>query len=159
MTVQCEQVMAECDLPEGDWRRVELLLLKHSPSQISRLMWNKDPEGVHDLEWFKLFFANGYVKQVVFMDLDGPPDDQFWAAVSWMEQVVDDRLSSKDLPHIWRMSRDERKMRVAVGKSTIKNVAYIHKVFQSTVTRQAPESEKVDMTMGHSSVVEIRSIG
>jgi len=142
MTTQCKLVLDECDFPETDIKEIEIVLIEHSPAQIIHLVWSKDPKGIHDFEWFKPFFK-GYVKKINKRVFE--PDDAFWSAYYYLDQVVD-TLSSYDMPSIYDMSREMKKLKMAVGKSRVNSVPYIYKVFKG-IKLVTVETNKIDFEL------------
>lgn len=157
MTKQCLEVMSACDLRPEEAREVEMLLLKHTPDQVIKLLWSKDPKGEHRLEWFRPFFDRGYVKRKLFIDLAGPADEDFWEALDWASQASDG-LTSYDLAAVWEMSRDPRRMRAAFGKAKVSKVAYVLQVFRGMPQSRAAGRTVVDFEIGNCGNVKTRNI-
>lgn len=151
MTEQCRAVLAECDFPDTASRTVEQLLCKHSPAQILKLVWGKDQNGEHDIDWFLPFFERGYVKRVIYMDPEPSFTDEFWLAY---EQVCElfDMLSSFDMAHIQAMSSDVPRIRKAYNKSPVKKIAYVRKVWEGMSRSVTIERTPVELTIGNSGV-------
>lgn len=156
MTEQCRSVLAECDFPVTDYKVIEQLLTKHTPTQVMKLVWSKDPDGKHNLEWFLPFFK-GYVKRVIKMDPE--PDfnsDDFWSAYDLICSKVQE-LSSFDLAHVQVMSSDIPRIKKAIEKSKVLKAPYIRKVWEDIEPTVVIEYTKVDLDIGNSGV-RIRNI-
>lgn len=150
MTKQAREVLDNCDFPESCIRELERVLCQHTPAQVISLVWSKDPEGKHDLEWFKPFF-NGYVRKVTGVTVE--PDDAFWEAYGQFEE-----LSTFDFPSLFEMSRDLCRLRRALGKSRIRKIPYVFKVYLGVEPTRTVRATKVDFEVGNSGLVETRTI-
>ena len=128
MTKQCREVLRECDFQIEATRDVEKFVSCCTVKQIVNLVWRKDPDGIHSVDWFAPFFSSGYVKSPISIKCSF--DEKFWEAYDWISQALSEDFSSFDLPLIDEMARNIKKMKIAVGKSRVQNIPYIYKVFQ-----------------------------
>jgi hypothetical protein len=157
MTEQCRSVMAECDFPPEEWRRVERWLCRHSPAQVLALVWGKDPDGRHLAEWFDPFFDHSYVRRVVTLDPEPDFSDAFWEALEEASGMFD-MLSTFDLAHVQVMSADVPRMRRAFAQAKVKKVPYVRKVWEGMAPTRAVERTRVDFEVGNSGPIETRSL-
>lgn len=158
MTEQCRAVMAECDFPPNEARRVERWLCRHSPAQVLALVWGKDPEGKQLAEWFDPFFECSYVKRVVTLDPEPDFSEEFWAAYDEACSLFD-MLSTFDMAHVQAMSRDVPRMRRAVAQAKVKRPAYVRKVWEGMEPTRVVERTPVEFEVGNSGGVKTRSVG
>ena len=158
MTRQCREVIEAADFKSDlpTVREVEALLLWHSPSQLVKLFWSKDPRGEHDLEWFRPFFENGYVKSTPVTDM--PPDaldEEFWQAYDWWSERAE--FTTFDLEAIWTMSREPARAAAAYDRARVKSPQYVLKVFTSAESPCPPKRTEIDFEVGHGDL-EVRQI-
>ncbi len=157
MTYSCAAVMAACDFKPEEARELEVLLTRHSPTQLIKLFWAKDPEGKRRLEWFRPFFERNYVKETVDAGLPGSADELFWRAYEyWNIKILEEDFSTFHLAAIWTMSRDFKRMKQAFVQSRVKLPPYVLKVFEGLQgSLPAPEATKVDFEVGNSGGVKV----
>ena len=53
MTRQCVLVLRATQFPIDIYRELEMLLTDHMAKQVINCVWNKDPRGIHDWNWFR----------------------------------------------------------------------------------------------------------
>lgn len=147
-TKQAMEVMEKCDLPEESYRWVEKLCLSHTPKQIIQLIWSKDPEGVHDWDWFAPFFDKGYVPRISKIEVE--IKEGFWETYEILANFVES-FTVFDMPLIAEMSEDTYSVRVALEKSK-PNVKYVYKVWQSIRPKQMVFQKPESIKIGNSGV-------
>ena len=142
----------ECDFPESEYKRMEAILLEHSPAQVIDLVWRKDPNGDHELEWFEPFFK-GYVKKVIRLQGEVQLTDQFWEAYDLASKHFD-AMSTFDMPAIYAMCGDIPRMRKAIECSKVKNIRYVAKVYEDVPATGVRHSNPVglDFEIGNSGI-------
>jgi hypothetical protein len=131
-TKGCREVLQVCDFPENQYRLIEKLLLKHSPKQITQVVWAKDKDGEHDdFEWFMPLFDH-YIP-AIGESINIVLDDWFWEAYDYLAQFVEDDFHITDLRLISEMSESMDRLKQAISKSK-PNIRYVYKVWKNIIS-------------------------
>jgi len=157
MTEQCRAVLSECDFPPEAYRLMEYLLCRHSPAQIMALVWKKDPDGLHNLDWFCPFFTKGYVKRVICLEPEPDFGVEFWKAYD-EAALLFPTLSTFDLAGIQIMSADIPRMRRAANQSKVKKVPYVVKVWEGMEPTRTIERTIINFDIGNSGGIKTGKI-
>jgi hypothetical protein len=137
-TKGCREAMEIGDFGDDEYRTIEGWMIEHSPDQVRKLVWKKDPGGNHDAAWFDPFFKTGYVPRISQLLSPISMDEDFWKTYDYLSEFVDDDFWVTDMELIYEMSRDMDRFYSAVQQSK-PNIRYVFKVFSSSF-KKAPET-------------------
>jgi hypothetical protein len=145
MTEEAKRVFEVCGFRRDviNVRMMEQYLARASSERIIEAIEKFDPDGAHDVPWFRNLF-HGYIKSPENYGDGVEFDDKFWQAYDILT-VYCDELHSYDLKHINEVKADVGLLIRCAQNSKVKKVPYVAAVWRNEFTTRAPIENNINM--------------